>query len=84
VGPLGLVPSPELARELAASALRRGDRPSAAAWLERTAGVDSASLEREACDWAVRAADLTHVPLDLSGIAAVEAASLAWRGCASR
>ena len=84
VGPLGLVPAPGLVRALAASALRRGDRASAAAWLDATAGVDADALAVEACTWAVNAPDLGSVPLELDGVATVASASLAWGGCAGR
>ena len=84
VGPLGFVVAPEMARQLAASSLRRGDAQGAVAWLDGTEGVDDEDFASLACRWAASADALTIPPRDVAEISSVAAASLAWQGCEGR
>lgn len=84
VGPLGFVVAPELARQLAASSLRRGDAAGAVGWLAETQSVDAEDVRSMACRWAAMAPSLTVPPRDLAELPSVASAALAWQGCAGR
>lgn len=84
VGPLGFVVAPELARQLAASSLRRGDAAGAVGWLAKTQGVDAEDFRSLACRWVATAPALTEPPRDLAELPSVASAALAWQGCAGR
>lgn len=84
VGPLGFVIAPELARQLAASSLRRGDTVGAVGWLGQTQGVEADDFRSLACRWAAITPVLSEPPRELADLAFVGAAALAWEGCAGR
>ena len=84
VGPLGFVPSPALARLMAADALLGGSRERALDWLRATLPRGADELPAATCMWAAEADNLVPLPSALVGIRAAEEASEGWSLCLRR
>lgn len=84
VGPLGLGPSPMLAREMAADALLSGNRELAGAWLRSGLSRESEEAAVAACLWAIETDDLTSPPSSLAGTGTATSTAANWSTCRLR